>query len=113
MDSSTHFIASYVFKGSIAVLVELSVPEAKAQESGIAALAEDVAKHIAAMGPRSVQELLEQPAVSDTTRTVRQLLESSVFPEATVKRFVRWVAGSGSSDSPGAPPSAPAAAGVA
>jgi elongation factor Ts len=96
MDHSTHFIESYVHNGGLGVLVELGVSDSMATRSDVfTRLAKDLAMHIAAMGPSSVEDLLEQPFVKDPGITVSQLVAQAagdLREQIAVLRFVRWVA---------------------
>ena len=91
-----NFIEGYVFKGTIGVLVEVSVSnEAVVQSEAFGDLARGLAQHIAAMEPISVEELLQQPAVADPDRSVGELVANvatELSGRIAVTRFVRWVA---------------------
>lgn len=96
MTDSTRFIESYVLAGAIGVLVELEISDSMARRSeSFARLAKDLAMHIAAMAPASVEELLDQPAVADVAVLVNELVArtaSDLQVKIAVLRFVRWVA---------------------
>ena len=93
MKQPCHFIVSYVHKNAIGVLVELGVPDSTlAKTEAFALLAQDVATHIAAMAPVSVEELLQHPFVKDPEITVNQLI-AQIADGITILRYVRWVAG--------------------
>ncbi len=96
MDNSRNFIESYVHNGDIGVLVELSVSSSIAIRSDVFTyLAKDLAMHITAMAPASVEELLQQPSVKDPGMTVDQLIVRAAHElreQIAVLRFVRWVA---------------------
>jgi translation elongation factor EF-Ts len=88
MDRSTNLIGSYVFKSKIAALVELA-PHGPCSDA-LLQLADQVAQHIAAMAPESIDDLLSHPFVHDTTRTVGQILAAN---SVDIVRYVRWYVG--------------------
>ena len=96
MTDSTRFIESYVHAGAIGVLIELGISDSTARRSeSFTQLAKDLAMHIAAMAPASVEALLDQPAVADIGVSVNELVArtaSDLHVEIAVLRFVRWVA---------------------
>ena len=102
MDKSTNLIGSYVLKSKIAALVELA-PHGSCDDA-LVQLADQVAQHIAAMAPESIDDLLSHPFVHDTTRTVEQVLSTN---SVVIVRYVRWYAGDPDS---GNGPTAPARA---
>ncbi|TSC52282.1 MAG: elongation factor T [Parcubacteria group bacterium LiPW_41] len=56
-------------------------------------LARDVAMHIAAMNPETVEELLAQPFVKDESMTIENLIKSvtaKVGENIKVERFIRY-----------------------
>ena len=56
-------------------------------------LAHDIAMHIAAMDPQSVEELLAQPFVKDESMTIEHLIKSvtaKVGENIKLERFVRY-----------------------
>ena len=56
-------------------------------------LARDIAMHIAAMGPETVDELLKQPFVKDESITIENLIKSvtaKVGENIKVERFIRY-----------------------
>jgi len=96
MTDSSGFIESYVHNGGIGVLVELGISDSTVRKSGsFTQLAKDLAMHIAAMAPTSVEELLNQPSVADIGISVNELVARTagdLHVDITVLRFVRWVA---------------------
>jgi elongation factor Ts len=105
--SALNVIASYVHNGAIGVLIEFFVPDAKAGKSAeFSRLAEDIAKHVAAMQPASVEELLRHPLVTDDAgRSVSGALKDVAAEGARIVRFVRWsVSPDGSDGTPDNPP---------
>ena len=96
MTHSDRFIESYVHNSGIGVLVELGVSDSIVTRSVVfTSLAKDLAMHITAMAPASVEELLQQPSVKDPEITVSQLVARAageLREQIVVLRFVRWVA---------------------
>ena len=89
------YIFSYVHAGRIGVLVEFGVSPHASEENAFLSLAKDVAMHIAASAPGSMEDLLQQPFVKEPSVTVFELLnESSIVltEEVSITRFVRWTA---------------------
>jgi elongation factor Ts len=90
------YISSYVHAGRIGVLVEFDVSPDTSKENAFHSLVKDVAMHIAASAPVSLEDLLQQPFVKEPSITVAELLTESaiVFAEkVSITRFVRWTAG--------------------
>jgi elongation factor Ts len=96
MNYSDRFIESYVHNGDIGVLVELGVSDSIVTRSeAFTRLAKDLAMHIAAMAPTTVEELLQQPFIKDPDATVDQLVArvaGDLHEKVAVLRFIRWVA---------------------
>jgi len=69
----------------IAALVELA-PHGPCDDA-LVQLANQIAQHVAAMAPESIDDLLSHPFVHDTTHTVGQVLSAS---SAVIVRYVRW-----------------------
>ena len=111
MNDSNRHIESYAHDGGIGVLVELEIsdPAARRSESFIR-LAKDIATHIAAMAPASIEDLLGQPSVAETGITVEALLaQAAAELQVGIKvvRFMRWAVGPQDSLLP-EPPRSPA-----
>lgn len=96
MNFPNHFIESYVHNGGIGVLVELGVSDSVVtKHDAFMGLARDLAMHIAAMAPASVEELLQQPFVKDPDMAVSLLIArvaGELREKVAVVRFVRWIA---------------------
>ena len=96
MTDSNRFIESYVYNGRVGVLVELGISDSSTMRSdSFTRLAKDLAMQIATMAPASVEELLEQPSVTDTDISVSELIarvDGELHVKIAVLRFVRWVA---------------------
>jgi elongation factor Ts len=88
-------ISSYVHAGRIGVLVEFDVSPFTSAEDAFLFLVKDVAMHIAASAPASMEALLQQPFVKEPSITVAELLTESAIvlaEEVSITRFVRWTA---------------------
>jgi elongation factor Ts len=96
MNHPDRFIESYVHNGGIGVLVEFGASDSiTIRTAEFTRLARDLAIHIAAMAPESVEELMQQPFVKDSDTTVGQQVQSvadELHESIAVLRFVRWVA---------------------
>ena len=98
----THrYIQCYCHHGRIGVMVEFGLETwIVTQREEFLAFARDLAMHVAAANPASVDEMLRQVFVRDTKQTVGQVLQttcSDLEERVTVTRFVRW-------DTDGRPP---------
>jgi len=87
-------VKAYIHSGgTLGALVELhSETDFVAKNKDFQFLAEEVAMHVAAMDPKDVVELMEQPFVKDPGVTVNDLVQSYIqkFGERiTVARFAR------------------------
>ncbi|MSR76437.1 MAG: elongation factor Ts [Candidatus Ryanbacteria bacterium] len=88
-------IEAYIHGGSrVGVLLELrSETDFVSRNEEFAKLAHEIAMHIAAMNPASVQELIAQPFIKDPARTITDLISaaSASFGERiVVGQFVRY-----------------------
>ena len=94
MSYQIKFIESYVHHGRIGVLVEFGVEDATTlQTETFSLLVKDLLHHIVASSPDSVDTLLAQQFVKDSTLTVQQLIANAsgqVHEQITITRFVRW-----------------------
>lgn len=91
MSQSSGVIGSHVHRGNIAALVELASIEVTSRAPDqLQVLADDIARHVAAMAPSSREDLLAQPWVIDTSLTVLAALARA---DAELVRFVRWRVG--------------------
>ena len=91
-------IASYIHTGdATGALVELSCEtDFVAKNEEFRQLAKDIAMHITAFVPETVEELLEQPFILNGDVTIQTKCDEAVqkFGERTVvKRFVRYQVG--------------------
>lgn len=88
-------VEAYVHAGArVGVLLELrSETDFVSRNEQFGKLAHDIAMHIAAMAPESVEALLEQPYIKDETKTIASLVKaaSANFGERLeIKRFARY-----------------------
>ena len=76
------------------MLVELrSETDFVSRNEEFVSLAHSIAMHIAAMNPRDIKELLEQPFIKDEKQTIQDLVKqaSSSFGEhIEIRQFVRY-----------------------
>ena len=91
-------IHSYIHgEGRIGVLLEVNVEtDFVARNAEFRDLVHDLALHIAASSPESVDELLGQPFVRDGATTVRDVVNQKIAKlgeNIKVKRFTRYVLG--------------------
>lgn len=95
MVHSDRFIESYVHNGGIGVLVELRLSDSVVVGStAFKTLAKDLALHIAAVAPTSVEDLLQQPFVKNPKMSVAHVVAqvaADLREKIVVLRFVRWV----------------------
>jgi elongation factor Ts len=109
MDMHTRFIESYVHNNGIGVLIELSSSVLPTSDrSAFAELAKRLAMQIAAMAPLSTEDLLYQPFLFDTERTVDQAIQHVGGANGNIEivRYVRWSTSQDGSDPE--PPRGPA-----
>ena len=93
-ETGAGLLEAYIHAGKVGVLLELrSETDFVAMSQPVKDLAHDLAIHIAAMNPQSVEELLAQPYVKDSSHTVESLLKltiAKVGENMKVARFVRY-----------------------
>lgn len=94
-EASEGVVESYIHgNGRIGALVELnSETDFVGRSAEFRELARELAMQIAAMGAESVNELLEQPYMRDSSKTVRDLvtkLAAKVGENVRVRRFARY-----------------------
>lgn len=88
-------VASYIHSGdTVGVIVELLCEtDFVAKNPDFKAVAREIAMHIAAMNPTSNEELLEQPFIKDSSKTISDMINGTVqkFGERTeIGRFTRF-----------------------
>ena len=92
MINFNRYIESYVHNGRIGVLVEFHVSDFTTRTDVFRTLARDLAMHVAASAPDSVESLLQQPFIKDAALTVEQVISETakkLREEITITRFVR------------------------
>ena len=92
-ETGAGLVLSYVHNGRIGVLVHVSAEtDFVVRSEPFAALAHDLAMHIAAAAPKDVEELLAQPYIKDESRTVKDVVNeviAKVGENVTVNEFSR------------------------
>ena len=87
-------LEAYIHNGRIGVLLELrSETDFVARSEPVKALVHDLALHISALGPESVEDLLKQPYAKDESKTVEEVIKgviAKVGENLKVARFVRY-----------------------
>jgi elongation factor Ts len=115
MTPAHRVIETYVHNARIGVLIEFGLATSfTARVPEFAQLAKDLALHVAGAKPTSVDELLTQAFVKDSSLTVGQFLSNAsklLGEHITVIRFSRWDTEEPLHSSP-TPPTEPAAAGL-
>ncbi len=91
-------VAAYIHAGGrVGAMVELSSEtDFVSRGDDFKKLAQEVAMQVAAMAPKSVDELLAQAYIRDASKTVKDVvttLASSVGENVSVKRFQRFALG--------------------
>lgn len=97
-ETSEGYIASYVHAtNKIAAMVEiLCETDYVARNEDFQAMAKNVALHVVAMNPDSVEELLKQEFVKDPSMTVEHMVKEvsgKIGEKFVVSRFVRYEVG--------------------
>lgn len=87
-------LEAYVHSGRVGVLAEVRCEtDFVAKADPMKELAHDIALHIAAMAPETVEELLAQPFIKNESITVKDLVNTVVGKTGEnieVKRFTRY-----------------------
>lgn len=87
-------LETYIHSGRVGVMLELRVEtDFVAHSEPVKQFAKDLAMHIAAMSPESVEDLMKQPFVKDQDMTIEALLTSviaKVGENMKVARFTRY-----------------------
>jgi elongation factor Ts len=108
------FIQSYVHHGRVGVLVEFGLETWLVTKSPeFLELSRNVAMHIAALDPDSLDALPRQAYAKDSALTVEKALTagSALLGERiTITRFVRWANEESPTPEPSVPPEDPAPA---
>ncbi len=87
-------LETYIHSGRVGVMLELRVEtDFVAHSEPVKQFAKDLAMHIAAMAPESVDDLLKQPFVKDQDMTIEALLTATIAKvgeNMKVARFARY-----------------------
>ena len=87
-------LETYIHSGRVGVMLELRVEtDFVAHSEPVKQFAKDLAMHIAAMSPESVDDLLKQPFVKDQDMTIESLLTATIAKvgeNMKVARFARY-----------------------
>ena len=90
-------ITSYVHGGKIGALVEISCEtDYVAKNEEFVALGREVAMQVASMEPATVEELLEQDYIRDSSKKIKDLLTelvAKIGENMQIRRFVRMSLG--------------------
>ena len=109
-------IESYGHKGKIGVLVEFAVGnDFTPYTDEFLAFGKDIALHVAASSPVSIEDLLQQVFVKNNNSTVGHLLietSNALHDQISIVRFVRWQAELTRPDQPELPRSPASAVGL-
>lgn len=97
-ETKAGFIAHYVhMTGMTAALVEVVCEtDFVAKNQDFRDLARDIAMHVTAMNPASVEELLEQEFIKDGSKTIGGMLKAlsgKIGEKMVISRFVRYELG--------------------
>lgn len=88
------FIQSYCHQGRIGVLIEFGLETwVVTQQEEFLAMSRDLAMHVAASDPDSLDSLLRQPFARDPDKSVSMILANAserLGERITITRFVRW-----------------------
>ncbi|OGM94180.1 translation elongation factor Ts [Candidatus Wolfebacteria bacterium RIFOXYD12_FULL_48_21] len=87
-------LETYIHNGRVSVMLELRCEtDFVARNEKFQALAHDIAMHIAAMNPATVEELYAQQYVKDPSMTVEELIKNligTIGENMKVEKFVRF-----------------------
>lgn len=97
-ETKAGFIADYVhMTGMTAALVEVVCEtDFVAKNQDFRDMARDIAMHVTAMNPASVEELLEQEFIKDGSKTIGGMLKAlsgKIGEKMVISRFVRYELG--------------------
>lgn len=93
-ETSQGIVESYIHNGAkVGVLIVLTCEtDFVAKTDEFKALAREIAMHIAAMNPESVEDLLKQEYIRDASQTIEQVIKSvigKIGENITVREFKR------------------------
>lgn len=87
-------LETYIHNGRVSVMMELRCEtDFVARNEKFQALAHDIAMHIAAMDPSTVEELYAQQYVKDPSMTIEELIKNligTIGENMKVEKFVRF-----------------------
>lgn len=93
-ETGAGLLESYVHNGRVGVLLELrSETDFVARSEPVKALAHNLALHIAAMAPETVEDLLKQPYAKDESKIVEDVIKgviALVGENLKIARFSRY-----------------------
>lgn len=93
-ETGAGLLEAYVHNGRVGVLLELrSETDFVGRSEPVKALAHNLALHVAAMAPESVDDLLKQPYVKDESKTVEDVIKGTIAivgENLKVARFARY-----------------------
>ncbi|MDP2629672.1 MAG: translation elongation factor Ts [Candidatus Harrisonbacteria bacterium] len=88
------YLEAYIHQGRVGVLLQLNAEtDFVTRNEQFRELAKNLAMHIAAMAPESVEELLSQPYMRDESQTVEGYVKSvigTIGENITVAQFTRY-----------------------
>lgn len=91
-------VETYIHAGRVGAMVEVACEtDFVARTDDFKALAREIAMQVASMDPKEVSELEKQEYIRDTSKTIKDLVNSAVAKlgeNIVVKRFVRFELGS-------------------
>jgi elongation factor Ts len=94
MSEHVSYIETYCHKGKVAALVQFALNDSfTVGTDEFLSLAKDIAMHIAACAPESVEVLMQQPFVKDKEISITELLSAAcraLQTEISVTRLLRW-----------------------
>ncbi len=93
-DTGAGILESYIHNNRVGVLLELRCEtDFVARSDDFKNLAHNLVMHIAALNPKDIEALLEQPFVKDESQTVDQLVKSvaaKTGENTQIERFCRY-----------------------
>jgi len=92
--TSAGLLEAYIHNGRVGVLLELnSETDFVARSEPVKNLAHNLALHIAAMSPETVEDFLKQPYVKDEDKTVEDIIKGTIAvvgENLKVAKFARY-----------------------
>jgi len=88
------FLKTYIHNNRVGVLIEIRTETDFAVKSEpFQKLAHEIAMQIAAMNPKDVEELLEQPFIKDESKNIQEIIKETIAEvreNINVERFTRY-----------------------